>query len=66
MKTHLVLQNQVNMVKCDWVFTRLTKTSFVMSTEVVINITGIMVGDPLEWFSLQVGPKKRIYISFDD
>lgn len=38
----------------------------ILSTEVAMNVARIMVGDPLEWLTLLVEPKKRICISFDD
>lgn len=34
--------------------------------EVGMDAIGIMVGDPLEWLTLPVGPKKRISSSFDN
>lgn len=41
-------------------------TSSVLSIEVFIYATGIMVDDPLEWLALPVESKKRMCNSFNN
>lgn len=65
-KTHLDLRDQLDAMEYDWVDTKIVGSSSVMRSEVVIDDAGIMVGDPLEWSILPVGPKERICSSFDD
>lgn len=37
-----------------------------LSIEEAINVVGIVVGDPLDWSVLLIGPDKGIYISFGE
>lgn len=47
-KAHLDIRDQRDVVEYKWVNTKIMDTSLVFRTEVVINVTSVLVGDPLE------------------
>lgn len=66
MKAHLDLQDWPDVMKHGWVDEKIADTSYILNIEVSIYASGIVVGDPLEWWTLLVGQEKRICNSFDD
>lgn len=63
---YVKLVKSVDTVKYRWKDAKVVGTTSVLNAEAVMEATGIMIGDPLEWSFVSMGPEKRIYNSFDD
>lgn len=48
-KACLDLQDLQDVMECDCVNAKIEGTSSAMNIEVIIDVVGIMIGDPLEW-----------------
>lgn len=64
--TYLDLRDRLNIVKHDWVDAKVSGTPYVPSSEIPIDVVGIVVSDPLELSIHLMGSENRICISFDD
>lgn len=62
----LDLQSRLDASKLDWVNAEVMGNPSVMSIVPVVEVVCIMVGDPLEWLGLPVGPNKRACRSFNE
>lgn len=65
-KAHLDFRSSSDTEKLDWVDAEVTNTPFVMNIGAVIEVTCIMVCNPLEWSALPMCPDSKIRSSLKD